>query len=51
VKQAYVAWRAAQTEFENLVGTASVRALHAQLDATLDQLTPLLEDLQHAQPD
>jgi hypothetical protein len=28
-----------------------VRSLHAQLDATLIQLTPLIEDLQHAHPD
>lgn len=51
VKQAYAAWRAAQTEFENLLGTGAVRALHAQLDDTLNQLTPLLEDLHHAHPD
>jgi DNA-binding MarR family transcriptional regulator len=48
VKQAYGAWRAAQTEFENLLGAGKVHALHAQLDATLEQLTPLLEDLHHA---
>ena len=51
VKQAYVAWRAAQAEFEHLLGAGTVRALHAQLDATLNQLTPLLEDLHHAHPD
>jgi DNA-binding MarR family transcriptional regulator len=51
VKEAYVAWRAAQTEFENVLGTGTVRALHAQLDSTLNQLTPLLEDLHHAHPD
>jgi DNA-binding MarR family transcriptional regulator len=51
VEQAYIAWRAAQTEFENLLGTGTVRALHVQLDATLHQLTPLLEDLNHAHPD
>ena len=51
VRQAYVAWRAAQTEFEQLLGAANVRALHAQLDTTLTQLTPLIEDLHHAQPD
>jgi DNA-binding MarR family transcriptional regulator len=51
VKQAYVAWRAAQSAFENLLGTDAVRTLHTQLDATLDQLTPLIEDLQHAHPD
>ena len=51
VKQAYVAWRAAQTALENLLGTAAVRTLHTQLDATLNQLTPLIEDLHHAHPD
>jgi DNA-binding MarR family transcriptional regulator len=51
VKEAYVAWRAAQTEFESLLGTAAVRSLHTQLDATLNQLTPLIEDLNRAHPD
>ncbi len=51
VKQAYGAWRTAQTEFERLIGAANVRALHAQLDTTLTQLTPLIEDLHHANPD
>lgn len=51
VRQAYHAWRAAQTEFETLIGAAAVRTLHAQLDATLHQLTPLIEDLRHAHPD
>lgn len=51
VKQAYGAWRRAQTEFETLIGAANVRALHAQLDTTLIQLTPLIEDLHHANPD
>jgi DNA-binding MarR family transcriptional regulator len=51
VKEAYVAWRAAQTALEDLLGTAAVRTLHAQLDATLVQLTPLIEDLHHAHPD
>jgi DNA-binding MarR family transcriptional regulator len=48
LKQAYVVWRAAQAEFERTLGTDAVRALHAQLDTTLIQLTPLLEDLSHA---
>lgn len=47
-KQAYVVWRAAQAEFERTLGIEAVRALHAQLDATLTQLTPLLEELNHA---
>jgi DNA-binding MarR family transcriptional regulator len=51
VKDAYVAWRAAQSALESLLGTAAVRALHTQLDTTLNQLTPLLEDLHHAHPD
>jgi DNA-binding MarR family transcriptional regulator len=51
VKHAYVAWRAAQTEIETRLGAATVRLLHTQLDATLNQLTPLIEDLQHAHPD
>ncbi|MBC7454950.1 MAG: winged helix-turn-helix transcriptional regulator [Massilia sp.] len=50
VKQAHVAWRAAQSALENLLGIPVVRALHAQLDATLIQLTPLIENL-HAQPE
>jgi DNA-binding MarR family transcriptional regulator len=48
VKAAYVAWRAAQTEFEQLIGVDAVRALHVQLDTTLTRITPLLEDLNHA---
>lgn len=48
---AYPCWRAAQTEFENLVGLDAVRALHGQLDATLVQVTPLLEESTHAHPD
>ena len=51
VKEAYVAWRAAQDEIEHQLGAGAVRALHLQLDATLTQLTPLIEDLQHAHPD
>jgi DNA-binding MarR family transcriptional regulator len=51
VKQAYVAWRAAQSALEDLLGIAAVRTLHAQLDATLTQITPLIVDLHHAHPD
>lgn len=51
VKEAYVAWRAAQNALEDLLGTATVRALHSQLDDTLNLLTPLIEDLHHAHPD
>jgi DNA-binding MarR family transcriptional regulator len=45
VKLAYVAWRRAQTEFETLMGRDTVRALHQQLETTMTQLTPLLEDV------
>jgi DNA-binding MarR family transcriptional regulator len=51
VEEAYAAWRAAQTEIENQLGAGAVRLLHTQLDATLTQLTPLIEDLHHAHPD
>jgi DNA-binding MarR family transcriptional regulator len=51
VRQAYVAWRAAQSEIEATLGTGFVRALHVQLDSTLTQLSPLLEELHHANPD
>jgi DNA-binding MarR family transcriptional regulator len=47
VKQGYVAWRRAQTEFETLVGRDAVRALHQQLEATMTQLAHLLEDVSH----
>ena len=48
LKQAYVAWRRAQTEFETLMGRDAVRALHLQLETTMTQLTPLLEEASHA---
>ncbi|MFL6672948.1 MAG: MarR family winged helix-turn-helix transcriptional regulator [Massilia sp.] len=51
LKAAYPFWRAAQAEFENLVGRDAVRALHGQLDATLAQVTPLLMENSHADPD
>ena len=44
VKLASVAWRRAQAEFEALMGRDAVRALHQQLETTMLQLTPLLED-------
>lgn len=43
VEQGYVAWRAAQDAFEQLMGRDAVRTLHAQLENTTVQLTPLLE--------
>jgi len=51
LKQAYPVWRAAQDAIENLLGAASVRALHARLDAILHQLVPLIEELPHAHSD
>lgn len=48
---AYRHWRAAQTEFENLVGADAVRELHGRLDATLAQVSPLTEDRNHADQD
>jgi DNA-binding MarR family transcriptional regulator len=51
VEEAFIAWRAAQGALEDLLGHDTVRSLHAQLDATLIQLTPLIEDLHHAHPD
>ena len=48
---AYVHWRAAQTEFETLMGVDAVRELHGRLDATLAQVSPLIEDMHHAHPD
>jgi DNA-binding MarR family transcriptional regulator len=51
LKAAFPAWRAAQTEFERLIGVEEVRALHGQLDATLAHVTPLLEETIHADQD
>jgi DNA-binding MarR family transcriptional regulator len=49
--EACVAWRGAQSALEDLLGIAAVRALHARLDDTFNQLTPLIEERQHAHPD
>lgn len=49
--EAYATWRRAQLAFEQLVGRDAVRALHTQLEFTLVQLTPLIEDLNHAHPE
>ncbi|WP_243491553.1 MarR family winged helix-turn-helix transcriptional regulator [Massilia violaceinigra] len=49
--EAYLVWCGAQQAFEQLVGRDAVRALHTQLETTLVQLTPLIEDLNHAHPD
>jgi DNA-binding MarR family transcriptional regulator len=51
LKAAYVVWRAAQTRFEHLLGADALRVLHAQVDSTLDRITPLIEELNHAHPD
>jgi DNA-binding MarR family transcriptional regulator len=44
LEQAWPAWRAAQDAFENQLGVGEVRTLHTRLDATLAQVTPLLEE-------
>ncbi|MGZ5200462.1 MAG: MarR family winged helix-turn-helix transcriptional regulator [Telluria sp.] len=44
LKEAWPAWRAAQDAFERQLGVKQVRTLHTQLDATLAQVTPLLEE-------
>ncbi len=48
VKQAYVVWRSAQDAFEQLMGRDTVRELHRQLESTMTQLTPLIEEASHA---
>jgi DNA-binding MarR family transcriptional regulator len=40
---AVAAWQTAQAELERTLGADAVRALHAQLDATLAGIKPLLE--------
>ena len=50
VKQSYPVWRGAQSAFEALVGREAVRALHGQLETTMTQLTPLIEERPHADP-
>lgn len=44
LNEAWPAWRAAQDAFEQQLGVDTVRALHDQLDATLAQVTPMLEE-------
>jgi DNA-binding MarR family transcriptional regulator len=48
VREAYPHWCSAQTAFENLVGADQVRVLHGQIDTTIAQVTPLLEEASHA---
>ncbi|MES2297780.1 MAG: MarR family winged helix-turn-helix transcriptional regulator [Pseudomonadota bacterium] len=47
VRHARQAWRAAQDQLEHSLGLPSVRALHAQLDAAMLQISPLLEEPSH----
>jgi DNA-binding MarR family transcriptional regulator len=49
IKDATQAWRSAQDVLEQTLGMPAVRALHAQIDAALVQLTPLLEGHAHAE--
>jgi DNA-binding MarR family transcriptional regulator len=42
--EAWPAWRAAQDAFERQVGIDTVKSLHIQLDQTLAQVTPLIEE-------
>jgi hypothetical protein len=44
------AWSVARPNSKNLIGIDAVRELHGQLDATLAQVTPLLEEPVHADP-
>jgi DNA-binding MarR family transcriptional regulator len=50
VASAYPAWRAAQADIEQLLGRDHVRGLNAQLDQTLHQLTPRIEEMNHVHP-
>jgi DNA-binding MarR family transcriptional regulator len=43
IKQGKQAWKRAQIELQQAMGEQAVRELHAQLDAALLRLTPLLE--------
>lgn len=46
VAEAYPVWRAAQTALQDMLGRDAVRALNEQLDSTIVQLTPLIEEEQ-----
>jgi DNA-binding MarR family transcriptional regulator len=48
LKAAWPAWRAAQDAFEQQVGIDTVRELHDQLDSTLAQVSPLLQETSDA---
>ena len=49
--EAYPVWFAAQRAVEQAVGPAHLHALHGQLDRAMHSLTPLIEELHHADPD
>ena len=48
---AVAAWQSAQAELERALGVDAVRALHAQLHATLNGIQPLLERNASDEPD
>jgi DNA-binding MarR family transcriptional regulator len=51
VALAKCAWRGAQTELEQTLGTEMLRVFHMYLDTALIQITPLLKDPPHAKPE
>ena len=51
LKLAYVAWQGAEHAFERAIGSSALDALHHQLDLTATRVAPLIEELEHAQPD
>jgi DNA-binding MarR family transcriptional regulator len=51
VAEAYTAWCGAQGALERLVGRAELSALHGQIDAAMDRITPLITELRHADHD
>lgn len=44
VAEAYPVWCAAQSALQDMLGRDTVRALNKQLDSTIDNLTPWLEE-------
>ena len=48
LKLSYPAWCGAQRAFEQLVGRDAVLALHGQLESTMQQITPIIEEMSHA---
>lgn len=51
VAEAYPVWCAAQRAVEQAVGPSTLHTLHGQLDRAMHSLTPLIEELHHADPD